>query len=252
MFFKDCDYSTNIYSTFASHKSRKHNPHCIEDFKNTVFQTHSSQASEVTEDSSLIESEVTSDETFVQEGEDLVQVIVDELGSLLLKLDCIFNVPRRCIDEIVEELQFITCSASAPVIKNIVHSTLQNHNCTVEEVVITDLVKSLCQLNPLSVAFSKEGPLGTAYKRNSYLKEHFSIVEPVEYILDVKEGKTFQYIPILQSLSQVLKNSDIQEKVLKSVRHCGSSCQYTSFHDGTHFKESTFLCRVKAFTSTLL
>ena len=171
--FKDCDYSTNIYSTFASHKSRKHNPHCIEDFKNTVFQTHSSQASEVTEGSSLIESEVTSDETFVQEGEDLVQVIVDELGSLLLKLDCVFNVPRRCIDEIVEELQFITCSASAPVIKNIVHSTLQNHNCTVEEVVITDLVKSLCQLNPLSVAFSEEGPLGTAYKRNSYLKEHY-------------------------------------------------------------------------------
>ena len=107
-------------------------------------------------------------------------------------------MPRRCIDEIVEELQF-TCSASAPVIRNIVHSTLQNHNCTVEEVVITDLVKSLCQLNPLSVAFSKEGPLGTAYKRNSYLIEHFSIVEPVEYILDATEGKTFQYIPILQS-----------------------------------------------------
>jgi len=41
----------------------------------------------------------------------------NELGSLLLKIDCIFNVPRRCIDEIVEELQFITCSASAPVIK---------------------------------------------------------------------------------------------------------------------------------------
>lgn len=71
----------------------------------------------------MIESEVTSDETFVQDGEDLVQVIVDELGSLLLKLDCIFNVPRRGIDEIVEELNFITSSASAPVIKNTVHST---------------------------------------------------------------------------------------------------------------------------------
>lgn len=34
--FKGCDYSTNIYSTFVSHKSRKHNPHCIEDLKNTV------------------------------------------------------------------------------------------------------------------------------------------------------------------------------------------------------------------------
>ncbi|KAF3841505.1 hypothetical protein F7725_007367, partial [Dissostichus mawsoni] len=72
-------------------------------------------------------------------GEDLAKVIVRELGSLLLKLDCIFNVPGRCIDDIVEELQFITCSASAPVIKNIVHNTLVNHNCSVEELVITDL-----------------------------------------------------------------------------------------------------------------
>lgn len=101
------------------------------------------------------ESEVTSDETLVNEGEDLVKVIVDELGSLLLKLDCMFNVPTRCIDEIVEELQFITCSATAPVIKNIVHNTLENHNCIVEELVITNLVNNICQLNPLSAAFTE-------------------------------------------------------------------------------------------------
>ena len=118
--------------------------------------------------------------------------------------------------------------------------------------VITDLVKRLCHLNPLGVAFSEEGPLGMVYKRNSYLKEHFSIVEPVEYILDANEGKTFQYIPILQPLSQVLKNSAIQEKVLKSVRQCGSSCQYTSFHDGTHFKENKFLCGEELRLSLLL
>lgn len=95
--FLNCDYSTNINSTFASHKSRKHKPHCLEDFKHTVFQTYSNEA---TEDSSWLieESEGTSDETLVKEGEDLVKVVVYELGSLLLKLDCIFNVPSRCID----------------------------------------------------------------------------------------------------------------------------------------------------------
>lgn len=83
---------------FASHKSRKQNSHCFEDIKHLVFQTHSNQASE---DGCLIdESEVTSDETRVNEGEDLLKVIVDELGSLLLKLDCIFNMPTRCINEI--------------------------------------------------------------------------------------------------------------------------------------------------------
>ncbi len=64
--FKDCNYNTNIYSTFASHKSRKHNPHCLEDFKHTVFQTHSSQ--ETADNSCLLdESEVSSDETLVKE-----------------------------------------------------------------------------------------------------------------------------------------------------------------------------------------
>ncbi len=164
--FKNCDCTTNIYSTFALHESRKHNHYSLQDFKPTVFQTYSSQAAE---DSWLVdESDVTSDETLVREDEDLGKVIVDHLGSLLNKLDCIFNVPSRCIDEIVEELQFISCSASTPIIKNIVNKTLENHNCTVEELVIKDLVKNICQLNPLSSALSGEGPLGTAYQRNRY------------------------------------------------------------------------------------
>lgn len=249
--FKDCDYITNIYSTFASHKSRKHNPHCLQDFKHTVFQTYSSQA---TEDSSWFvdESDVTSDETLGEEGEDLSKVIANHLGSLLLKLDCIFNVPSRCIDEIVEELQFITRSASAPVIKNIVHDTLEKHNCTIEDLVIKDLVNSICQLNSLSSALSEEGPLGTSYQRNKYLKEHFSIIEPLEYILDAKEGKTFQYVPILPTLLQILKNGDIQEKVFRSAKHCGSTCQYSGFHDGSHFKENTFLSGEELRLSLLL
>lgn len=113
------------------------------------------------------ETDISFNETLVEEGEDLVKVIVDELGSLLLKLDCIFNVPNRCIDEIIAELQFITSSASAPALKNIIQTTLENHNCTVGEQVITDLVKNICQLNPVSVAFTEEGPLGTVYQRKN-------------------------------------------------------------------------------------
>lgn len=199
----------------------------------------------------LDDSEFQPDEVHVSEDEDLDQVIVDKLGSSLLKLECIFNVPNRCIDEIVEELQFITHSAFAPIIKNIFCNTLQSHDCIVEELVITELVNSICQLNPLSVAFSEEGPPGTVYKRNDYVKERFSVVEPLEYIFDAKEGKSFQYIPILQTLSHVLKNTDIQEKDLKSARHCGSS-QYTSFHDGSHFKENTFLSGEELRLSLLL
>jgi len=44
--FKVCDYSTYTYTTFASHKSRKHTPNCLEDFKQTVLQTFPSQATD--------------------------------------------------------------------------------------------------------------------------------------------------------------------------------------------------------------
>lgn len=109
---------------------------------------------------------------------------------------------------------------------------------------ITDLVKNICQL--------KDGPLGTAYQRTRYLKEYFSIVEPLEYILDAKDGRTFQYVPSLQCLSQILKNSDIQEKVLRSTAHCRSFCQYKGFQDCSHFKENDFLSGEETFTSALL
>lgn len=193
------------------------------------------------------EIDITLTEMLKEEGEDLGKVIVDELASLLLKLDYIFNVPTRCIGEIIGDFQFITSSASAPLLKSIIQKTLDDHNCTVGELVITDLVNNICQLNPLSAAFSEGGPLRTAYQRNKYLNEHFSIVEPVECILG--KGKSFQYIPILQSLSNLLQNSDIQEKLL--TPNCSHSCDNRSFYDGSHFKENSFLSG-KEFRLSLL
>ncbi|XP_026777285.1 uncharacterized protein LOC113531030 [Pangasianodon hypophthalmus] len=70
------------------------------------------------------------------------------------------------------------------------------------------------------------------------MKTHFSVVEPVEYILDNKDNRTFQYVPILQSLLQVLKN--IEEKDLVTQKNTGCASQYQSFHDGSHFHENKF------------
>lgn len=52
--FKGCSYSTYIYTTFASHKSRKHTSHCLEDFKETILQTFPSQATD--DDCSLVDN----------------------------------------------------------------------------------------------------------------------------------------------------------------------------------------------------
>lgn len=77
-----------------------------------------------------------------------------------------------------------------------------------------------------------------------------SLVKPVEYIFDKKEGMSFQYVPILQSLSEILKDSDIQGKLL--TPNYSHSCDYTSFHDGSHFKENRFLSGEEFRISLLL
>jgi hypothetical protein len=74
----------------------------------------------------------------------------------------------------------------------------------------------------MSTVLGMDGLLTTSYKRNRFFKKNVFVVEPVKYILDAKKGRSFQYVPILQSLLQVLSNKDIQEKALKSRPTCFS------------------------------
>lgn len=151
--FKGCDYKTNIYTTFHAHKSRKHNPHSMEDFKSSVFHQYQNQPDEETD---FVEGENNCD-SVLEDEEDLHKIIIKRLGLLLLKMECIFNVSKTCIDELVEELHFLTASASGPVIKEIVLSALRKHSCAFEDSVVSELVKDLWQLNPSCVAFGVDG-----------------------------------------------------------------------------------------------
>ncbi|XP_056443822.1 uncharacterized protein LOC130380603 [Gadus chalcogrammus] len=82
------------------------------------------------------------------------------------------------------------------------------------------------------------------------MKSHFSVVEPKEYILKKRENKTFQYIPILQSLSQVLKNSP--EKHLVATRNSDRASKYQSFQDGSHFQKKMFFSSDEDILSLIL
>ncbi len=57
-------------------------------------------------------------------------------------------------------------------------------------------INNICPLNPLSAAFNEKGHLGTAFQQNRYLKKHFSIFEPLEYIQYLtkkREGRSSIY-----------------------------------------------------------
>ncbi|XP_070406635.1 uncharacterized protein [Nothobranchius furzeri] len=140
----------------------------------------------------------------------------------------------------MEELHFLISSASEPVLKNIIENTLKKHDCTVEDAVVAELVKDICQLNPFCTALAVDGPLGTRYKRNQFLKEQLSFTEPVEFILDSSKKKTFQYVPVLRLLSQLLNTKNIQETILQNQKQSNASNVYRSLHDGSVFKENEF------------
>lgn len=38
--FQNCNFRTNIYGTFASHRSRKHTPHSLHDFKADIIKRY--------------------------------------------------------------------------------------------------------------------------------------------------------------------------------------------------------------------
>jgi hypothetical protein len=87
-------------------------------------------------------------------------------------------VPNKCIDEIVDELQFLSCSSSGPVLRHVVESTFKKHNYDFDSALLSDLVSNLCESHPISSAVGKDGPFTTSYRRRQYIKSHFSVVEP--------------------------------------------------------------------------
>lgn len=124
--FENCHFKTNIYGTFASHRSRKHTPHSVDDYKTELVQRYVNPLN--TGDDPAFEED---DESAVGEDtadKELPDLIESSIAHLMLKLESIFNIPGRCIDELVEELHFVSYSASGPILKEILQSCLKKHD----------------------------------------------------------------------------------------------------------------------------
>ena len=256
--FEGCDFKSNLYGTFRSHRSRKHASSTLHELKVGLV-TETGVAKSITCISEPSFAEVD-DETELEcydddddvhdDNQNLPHTIERAVAALLLKLESILHVSSSAIDEIVSELQYIVGSVSAPVTHTIIDQILKKNNCHLDKTVLKELADSVCKHNPVNIAIGNNGPLSTAYKRKQYYKNTFSLVEPVEYKLDVKDNYTFQYIPILQSLQQLLNANGILEKALSKGNqrkerktYSGVMPTYRSFFDGIYFKENEFCCQ---------
>ena len=90
----------------------------------------------------------------------------------MLKLDCIFNVPNRCIDEVVEELNFISHSASTPIIIDLLQSCLTRHNCEIDEAIVSEMVTCV-MLTPSALPWVVMVVSSLPTKEDSILKSTF-------------------------------------------------------------------------------
>lgn len=178
------------------------------------------------------------------------KVIEQRFAAALLKLEHLVHVPSKAVDEFLGELYHLICSAPVPLCCDIVSDIFHQRDLPVDELIIRETVNAICSGNPVQRSIQKGGPLSTTYLRKQYYKENFSILEPVKYILDAKNKRSFQYVQILKSLQLLLSRRDIIDKVVEGYQrqegtYSGVSYQCKSSRDGSIFKANSFLAGEK-------
>lgn len=241
--FLGCDFKTNIYCTFNSHKNRKHSNHTLVDFKREVVTT--TRISSVNELEENSEEYVEQSDTAIHlnthsHTENLQEVIEHRFAAALLKLEHLVHVPTSAVYDFLGELHHLFCSAPVPLSCDIVSDIFHQRNLSVDELVIRETVDAICSGNPVQRSIQKGGSLSTAYLRKQYYKDNFGVIEPVEYIIDAKNKRSFQYVPILKSLHQLLSREDIITKVVEGHQrqestNSGVTNQYRSAKDSSLF-----------------
>lgn len=105
---KGCEYKSNVYSTFTSHRKQKHHLHSLVDFKDDLVQE--TCIAETVEpgvsNSEEIHAQSQFDEVALDTSKDESDLIQQKIASVLLKLETIFHVPTAAVDELLEEFQY--------------------------------------------------------------------------------------------------------------------------------------------------
>ena len=226
-------------------------PHTIHDFKQGIVDgpVNSAAVVESFESGTTEQSDddLQSEELPDEESTNLTKVIELKLASVLLKLEHCFLVPSAAVNELLEELQYLIGTASVPFTQKTIIDFIQDNNCRVDESVVKELATVLCTSNPIQAAIANHGPLSTAWRWKTYYQKNFNVVEPVEYVLDRKNRKSFQYVPLLKSLQQLLNCETILNKAihLKEKHQPVESDKqvYRSFWDGLLVKRNAILSK---------
>ena len=141
--FQDCEYKTNVYENFKSHKYRKHSGtgNIFKPGNNSVTESFASVASDIS-DGERIESNDDLDSAFVDvDPENLEKDIKLKLASVLLKLENIFLLSNAAVDELLQEFNYLIGSLSLPITQKTISQVLKDNGCQFDQSVVKKLTQ---------------------------------------------------------------------------------------------------------------
>lgn len=116
-------------------------------------------------------------------------------------MQTILHVSNFAVQEVIDEL-FDIGDFACKNVKKIIEKVLKENICAADFSVVTSLADEIQSLNALKF-LSRSECLGTERKRQSFYRKNFTVVEPVEYVLNAQEKHSFVYVPILELLSKL-------------------------------------------------
>lgn len=178
-----------------------------------------------------------SEDSSNDEVHDLGKQLEHNLAALFLKMQTVLHIPESSIQEVIQQLVEI-CELSQPLLHNSVKEILKQYT-DIDDSIVRQLVRAASDSNVITRFCGKEGSLSTTKRRAAYLSKNFTVVTPVEYIIDKEKKSSAVYVPLNEMLQKMLNRADILDKALPLQKHVPH--EYSTYRDGSNCKENNLL-----------
>jgi len=237
--FSGCEYKTNRLSNFASHRTRKHKTYTTKDLRNSVI----TETENINTDTTLNfddndDHDAGQSSQVVQESTDSgcesvdIETLEHKLASVFLKMQTVLHISKSAIHNIVEEIHDILHFSKSLAVESI-RNILVKRKIDVDNSILQEINSAIFETNPLLLTTSEKGSLSTDHRRNAYFKEHFSVIEPTEYLYDRTHKNHFVYVSLYHVLERLLGHKDLLDKIVFSGE--STPGHFESFQDGAYF-----------------
>ncbi|KAL2078046.1 hypothetical protein ACEWY4_025731 [Coilia grayii] len=246
--FKDCSFTSNVYSTFTSHKCREHSN--SSDYATELVQPIGSDPPQnfASEEESVAFHEEEPSHEEVYDTDALDDKLEYNLAAFFLKMQSILHVTNRATQEIVEHIDQLF-TLSEPILNKVITETLKKHSCPVTDTIVGAVVQAVSECNILHRSVKSKGPLSTAKRRKSYVEQRFPHIKPIEYLIDRTQRKSV-YVPVLSSLQELMKKADIADIAFQSTTT--NPGEFSSYVDGSYYQSNVFFAEGGAKFSLIL